>query len=48
MVLNGSFRQDLLLQNYVFNINEDGDLVKLTYGVPTIYINHYVKIIRIF
>ena len=23
MVLNGSFRQDLLLQNYVFNINDD-------------------------
>lgn len=48
MVLNGSFRQDLLLQNYVFNINEDGDLVKLTYGVPTIYKNNYVKLLESF
>ncbi len=48
MVLNGSFRQDLLLQNYVFNIDEYGNLVKLTYGVPTIYKNHYVKLLQSF
>lgn len=48
MVLNGSFRQDIILNDYIFFLDEHGYLNKLVRGVPTIYKHQFVKIIKSF
>lgn len=47
MVLHGSFRQDLVLLDYIFYINDKG-LNKLFRGEPTVYKGSFVKILKSF